>query len=164
MHRRYDLRILFLVFASGTIAAGQPAGTFTATGSMTTPRFGHTATLLDDGRVLIAGGCLGGTAFWPGNVVTASAELYDPVTGTFTPTGSMTTPRCYHNATLLPDGRVLIASGYQDSSDDNLASAELYDPSTGVFTPTGSMTTTPFRAGWSRRMINFPSVVRPSLP
>jgi hypothetical protein len=49
MHRRYDLRILFLVFASGSIAAGHSAGTFTATGSMTIPHFGHTATLLGDG-------------------------------------------------------------------------------------------------------------------
>ena len=55
MHRRYHLRILFLVFASGSIAAGQSAGTFTATGSMTTPRWGHSATLLPNGKVLIAG-------------------------------------------------------------------------------------------------------------
>jgi hypothetical protein len=107
-------------------------GQFTPTGSMTTARVGHTATLLPNGKVLIAGGA-----------PDLSAELYDPSTGVFTPTGSMTTVRSWgHTATLLANGKVLIAGG----SDSRvmfqpLASAELYDPSTGMFTPTGSMTT-----------------------
>jgi hypothetical protein len=147
MHRRHQrLQNIFLVLACGSIAAGQSAGTFTATGSMTTPRFGHTATLLVDGRVLIASGY---TDTWNplpnpvnGPAVTATAELYDPATGVFTPTGSMITPRAYHTATLLPDGRVLIASGFGSGRPEvSLDSAELYDPATGLFTATGSLST-----------------------
>ena len=98
---------LLLVLAAGQTpkAAAQSPGTFTATGNMTTPRFFHTATLLADGRVLIAGG----DSF--DFKTQSSAELYDPRTGTFTATGNMTTPRSEHTATLLPDGRVLIAGG-----------------------------------------------------
>jgi hypothetical protein len=118
---------------------------FHQTSSLASARGYQTATLLSDGRVLIAGG---GAAVWPG-VITAppadgaflsSAELYDPKTGTFSPTGSLATPRETHTATLLDDGRVLIAGG-NDTSDHGVATAELYDPKTGTFSPTGSMTT-----------------------
>jgi hypothetical protein len=88
--------------------AGYPQvpATFTPTGSLTTDRQFHTATLLTNGKVLIAGGF--GTA--PGSPAPlASAELFDPSTGTFTPTGSMSIPRAGHTATLLPSGKVLIA-------------------------------------------------------
>ena len=91
-------------------------GAWTATGSMATPRGGHSATRLADGRVLVAGGS-NGSAF------VASAEIYDPATGTWTATGSMATPRYGHTATRLADGRVLVAGGV---SRHYLASAELF--------------------------------------
>src|SRR5439155_16399964 len=94
---------------------------------------------------LIAGGCSDGPPFlgllppWC-RTVTATAELYDPATGTFVATGNMTSPRAYHTATVLPNGRVLIAAGVGDGGPgDNLTSAELYDPSTGIFSATGQM-------------------------
>src|SRR5262245_57528310 len=122
--------VLTLSFCHGALA--QTTGTFTPTGSMTTARTGHTATLLSDGRVLIAGGF----SNFPNP--TGSAELYDPSTGTFAATGSMVTARYGHTATFLPDGKVLIAGGYEAAGRLSLG-AELYDPSTGTFTVTGSM-------------------------
>jgi hypothetical protein len=95
------------------------AGTFSPTGSMASARDVHTATLLSDGRVLIAGG-------YDGSKGLASAELYDPKTGKFSPTGSMTAERFYYTATSLSDGRVLIAGGWGGL--EALASAELYQP------------------------------------
>jgi len=96
-------------------------------------RTDHTATLLPDGRVLIAGG-QGGAS------ILASATIYDPVSGKLAPTGSMSTPRRNATATLLPGGKVLVAGGYDGKG--FLRSAELYDPKTGRFGKTGPMTVT----------------------
>jgi hypothetical protein len=114
-------------------------GACSVTGSMADPRAGHSATRLVDGRVLIAGGTAAGTG---GRFGLETAELYDPKTGTFSPTGSMTIARVDHTATLLADGRVLIVGGLGPtimSGSDRLASAELYDPTEGTFRATGSL-------------------------
>ena len=95
-------------------------------------RAAHTATLLADGRVLVAGGIRTGEA------ALSSAEVYDPQTHDFVRTGSMTSPRVSHTATLLRNGRVLIVGGWDDVR--QLRTAELYDPATGRFTRTGSPT------------------------
>jgi N-acetylneuraminic acid mutarotase len=113
-------------------------GSWTRTGSMAVGRELQTATLLRDGRVLIAGGC--STNLCGGYL--ATAELYDPRTGRFRPTGSMTTPRAGHTATLLPNGDVLVAGGQSCGFPcPGLASAELYHPGTGTWTAVGSMET-----------------------
>jgi hypothetical protein len=121
------------------------AGTFSPTGSMSTPRRDHTATLLPNGKVLI----VGGFKFSGGFAVLDDAELYDPATGTFTGTDSMTVPRHRHTATLLPDQRVLIAGGRTGTTTNS--SAEVYDPGAGTFSPTGAMGTT--RQGHSATLL-----------
>jgi serine/threonine protein phosphatase PrpC len=99
-------------------------GKFSQTGPMMTGRSSHTATLLSDGRVLIAGGCSDGGIC---KSALTLAELYDPAAGTFSPTGPMGKARSSHTATLLSDGRVLIAGGYGGGNNYS-ASAELYTP------------------------------------
>jgi Tol biopolymer transport system component len=128
-------------------------GLFTATGSMGITRQAHAAALLSDGRVLVAGGITGDVAgttdgITVGSVsirlaatganVVKSAELYDPSTGTFSPTGSMIDSRHQFTATPLLDGRVLVLGGGGEAYSAR-RSAEVYDPSSGTFARTGSM-------------------------
>ncbi len=109
-------------------------GTWTTIGSMSYGRQFHTATLLPDGRVMVAGG---------GNVgyFTASAEIYNPATGTWSATGALGFARGIHSATLLPDGKVLAVGGnFNDSFGLNARfSAELYDSASGAWTATGPL-------------------------
>jgi WD40 repeat protein len=120
--------------AGPSVAVVAPrAPAWTATGGMITPRDGHMATLLLDGRVLVVGGPI--ETISPSN----SAELYDPATGKWAATGSMLAPRFEYTATLLPDGKVLVAGGSNNTGE--LASAELYDPIGGTWTATGAMAT-----------------------
>ena len=103
--------------------------TWSATGNMGTPRSLHTATTLNDGRVLVAGG-VDCTIYV--SVVYSSAELFDPATGTWVATGSMTTARSGHTATLLNDGRVLVVSGL---------TSDIFNPATDTWAATGNLTT-----------------------
>ena len=115
-------------------------GTWSLTGRLNNQAYRtyHTATLLPNGKVLVAGGANGDWFF----IATKSAELYDPATGTWTPTGNLNKPRALHTATLLPNGKVLVAGGIDwDEGGPIYDSAELYDPDTGIWSATGSLTT-----------------------
>jgi hypothetical protein len=110
-------------------------GRFSRTGSMQLSHMHHSATSLQDGRVLILGSSGGESS--PDS---RAAELYDPSTGTFERTGSMASVRGNHTATLLADGRVLVAGGAGGPNDTIYRTAELYDPRSGTFSPTSPMT------------------------
>jgi hypothetical protein len=118
------------------------------TDPMADSRASHTATLLSDGRVLVAGGRLMFNTFAGRQTVAlSSAELYDPATGRFSATGSMAEARSDATAVRLLDGRVLIVGGWSGDSQVAavLASAEIFDPSTGAFFPTGPMVHASYR-------------------
>src|SRR5579863_660972 len=135
--RMRNTTLLMLLACSTALTIN--AQSFALTGSLNTARFGHTATLLNNGIILIAGGV------GSNGVSLAAAELYDPATATFTPTGSLNTARAYHTATLLNNGMVLITGGCAGCppglNGTPLADAELYNPATGTFTSTGNLNT-----------------------
>jgi len=127
-------------FVSSVDLYNPATNSFTATGALVTARYAHTATVLANGMVLVAGGFGGATStLQSGGAPLASAELYNPTTSTWTATGSMTTARMNHTATLLPSGKVLVAGGYTGTA--TTATAEVYDPSSGTWTAVASMST-----------------------
>ena len=107
-----------------------PQGTWSPTGSMADGRFAFTATTLQNGMVLVAGGA-------DSTINLNTAELYDPVAGTFTPTGSMHEARVGFSATRLPNGKVLVEGGFNNTV--RVKTAEIYDPATGTWSITASM-------------------------
>lgn len=149
--RLRDGRVLVVGGGDGTGALAsaelyEPVeGTWSYTGSMATARENHTATLLPGGEVLVAGG--GDHTCATGCGPHASAELYDPAAGTWTPVSSMGSPRLNHEAILLRTGQVLVVGGYDGSCSPEScgrgvwASAELYDPASGTWSSTGAMST-----------------------
>jgi hypothetical protein len=131
-----------LLFSSAFLVAqpcrGAASDGFENTGNLLIARSAPTATLLPSGKVLIAGGFHYENNY-PTRFFVMSAELYDPASGTWSATGSLGTGRCGHTATLLPNGKVLLAGGQTDSSIPTTNSAELYDPATGTWTTTGNL-------------------------
>jgi hypothetical protein len=115
----------------GAAQASTADASWLSAGAPVALRRNHTATLLSDGRVLLAGGQSGESPL-------ASAEICDPWAGRCTATGAMIEARYTHTATLLPNGKVLVTGGTKDSS-TALASAEIFDPETGTFSPAGTL-------------------------
>ncbi len=111
------------------------AGTFTQTGPMTTSRGNHASALLYTGQVLVAGGLTGPAT---GLMLTATAELYNPATGVWTPTGSMSIPRGHYAGIVLDDGTIFISAGATLPAGTN---ADVYNPATGTFSTTPNFTT-----------------------
>jgi hypothetical protein len=126
-----DGRVLVTSGSDTSAALFDPAtGAFAPTGSLSRSRFNAATALLHDGRVLV----VGGEDMPQNHAADSSAEVFDPATGRFTLTGSLSVAQPVDTATTLADGRVLVTTG-------DAGQAELYDPSTGTFTPTGTMTT-----------------------
>ena len=113
---------------------------WTLVGSLSEARVFHTATLLPNGKVLVVGGHRANSSPILFGPVLASAELFDPVTQQWTLVGSLKGARASHTATLLPNGKVLVAGGFNQQLQSTLASAELFDPGTQQWTSVGSLT------------------------
>lgn len=141
--RLQDGRVLIAAGSAGTTSSylyNPTANSWAATGATAVIRGdGATATLLPGGSVLLAGGNPGICYYSPCGPLTDVSELYNPATGTWSTTGSMSTVRFDHTATLLSNGRVLVVGGADGSID--LATAEVYDPVTATWSPTGSLAT-----------------------
>lgn len=131
-----SLGVVLAFVVAGWLTTAAQADVFTDTGSLGTEREDHTATLLTNGTVLVAGG---DDATESGSFGLDSAEVYDPVTGTWSLTGSLATAGELHTATLLPNGKVLVAGGFENYGFMPLATAELYDPITGTWSSTGAL-------------------------
>lgn len=126
----------FAMDAYATCEVYNPAtGTWSSTGTLNEKRYRHTSTLLPNGKVLVTGG-MHMPSFM--EVPRATAELYDPATGTWSTTGSLTNARYDHRAELLPDGRVIVAGG-NSSTSVSLSSVEIYDPASGTWSAAPSM-------------------------
>src|ERR1017187_3233012 len=138
MKTNHNNRPLVLVLVALSLSSVQraEAAAWTTNSPMIAARYGHTVTLLPNGKLLAAGGC--STNLIPSINYLSTAELYDSASGTWTVTGAQVAPRAYHTATLLPGGKVLIVGGYNSSS-GLLSSAELYDPASGTWTTTGPL-------------------------
>lgn len=121
-------------------------------GSMRTGRFGHTATLLPSGKVLVAGGLVPGKS---GQLTYSdSAELYDPASGAWAPAKSMPAPHAEHTATLLSNGTVLVAAGHRTTgpAEPALRDAQLYDPASDTWKTVPSLMRTA-RAGHTATLL-----------
>src|SRR2546428_4916314 len=137
-----QLTVLIMAVIAVTVFAASARPAFTQstgpswsyTGSLNTPRYGHTATLLPNGKVLVVGGASGADLL-------DSAELYDPATGTWSLTGHLNVAHWFHTATLLPNGKVLVAGGQATNGYPFFAAhtAEIYDPATGTWSLTGNL-------------------------
>lgn len=131
---------------AGTIFYDMTSKQAVAVGQPSVPRYLHTATRLNSGKILVVGGASsivsGATSTEdPGGGITsltAVSELYDPASASFNLTGSLAVARFLHSAVLLPDGKVLIVGG-EDQQHAAAQTAELYDPASGTFTPAGTM-------------------------
>src|SRR5256885_667348 len=126
-HHRLLLTFLSMLLNLGLCPLTQ-AAPWISTSPLHLGRYSHTATLLPNGKVLLAGG--------QGTVLLSSAELYDPGSESWNSVGAMATGRKYHTATLLPNGDVLVTGGYNGAA---LASAEVYDRLTGTWATAGGL-------------------------
>jgi N-acetylneuraminic acid mutarotase len=128
------LFLITLLLLAGVAPIDAQPQSWSPTGALNTARFGHTATLLADGKVLVTGGriCANNTCSEFG-----SAELYDPASGTWSPAGSLSVPRHAHIAVRLQSGKVLVAGGFNGTTTWN--TAELYDPDSGTWSGTGEL-------------------------
>jgi len=115
------------------------SGTWTKTsGAMSTPRFEHSATLLDDGRLLIVGGQ--GPPISGSSAALATTELYDPAVDSFRKSNDMTDARFNHTAVKLPDRSVMVVGGAGGTNGDtSLATAEVFNPGDGRWTSAGAL-------------------------